>query len=194
MRSNRHFLGFILVHSANAAHPAYVNRQYASGVGNDPRTSRQFNRALASLLTSDVLRLNQLLFDFTAIKQGNDYDPHGLYIKTWMPFLSSVPTHRIQNPWVMTLTEKKSYGVDLDSVAYPSVPVHEEGNWRPHYNRKPNGGGNGKLGAANPNERVKNLGPRGTREGGDRPDRGSTRGGRVGGASRGRGGGGGQRD
>lgn len=137
------------------------NWQYASGVGNDPQLGRQFN----------------------PIKQGNDYDPQGLFIKTWLPILASVPTHKIQNPWVMSLAEKQSYNIQFNGI-YPDNPVCEQSNWRPHYNRK---AGSGKP--APPRE--KNPGPRGTREGGDRRDRGSTRGGRVGGSSRGRGGGGG---
>lgn len=48
-----------------------------AGVGNDPRSSRQFN----------------------PIKQANDYDPHGEYVRTWLPELKDVPTELVQIPW-----------------------------------------------------------------------------------------------
>jgi hypothetical protein len=48
-----------------------------AGVGNDPRSSRQFN----------------------PIKQANDYDPHGEYVRTWLPELKDVPAELVHIPW-----------------------------------------------------------------------------------------------
>ncbi|KAI5475064.1 Cryptochrome DASH [Pseudohyphozyma bogoriensis] len=103
----------------------YGNWAYVAGVGNDPRASRQFN----------------------PIKQGNDYDPYGEYIKTWLPSLTKVPTHRIQAPWMLTPSERAQY---IEDDRYPASPVIEQPTWKPHYTKK----GPGKL-HGNPNERIR---------------------------------------
>jgi deoxyribodipyrimidine photo-lyase len=48
------------------------NWQYVAGVGNDPRQGRVFN----------------------PVKQALDYDPHGDYIKAWVPELRDIPLTR----------------------------------------------------------------------------------------------------
>ncbi|KDE04978.1 hypothetical protein MVLG_04626 [Microbotryum lychnidis-dioicae p1A1 Lamole] len=106
----------------------YGNWQYVGGVGNDPRASRQFN----------------------PIKQANDYDPLGTYIKTWLPELANVPSHRIQAPWILSADEKKRF-VTGD---YPESPVIEQSSWKKHYFNK----GPGKT-HGNKNERIKNPCP-----------------------------------
>ncbi|GAK64152.1 cryptochrome DASH-like [Moesziomyces antarcticus] len=53
------------------------NWQYVAGVGNDPRSSRQFN----------------------PIKQGKDYDANGEYVATWLPQLKSLPERVRHHPW-----------------------------------------------------------------------------------------------
>ncbi|KAM0748058.1 cryptochrome [Meredithblackwellia eburnea MCA 4105] len=107
----------------------YGNWAYVAGVGNDPRASRQFN----------------------PIKQGNDYDPRGEYIKAWLPQLAKVPTSFIQSPWRLCEQDRSKY----ISGPYPSEPVIEQPQWKPHYTKKrPDKTG------GNPNERVKNPGPR----------------------------------
>ncbi|GAA5862410.1 hypothetical protein JCM1840_004172 [Sporobolomyces johnsonii] len=114
------------------------NWQYVGGVGNDPRASRQFN----------------------PIKQGNDYDPHGEYIKTWLPQLASVPAQRIQCPWVLSPADRARYLPDPS--AYPLEPVLEQPSWKPHYTRR----GPSKQGVPNRNERVRGGAPAGAGAGG----------------------------
>ncbi|CBQ70960.1 related to Deoxyribodipyrimidine photolyase [Sporisorium reilianum SRZ2] len=53
------------------------NWQYVAGVGNDPRSSRQFN----------------------PIKQGKDYDARGEYVATWIPGFKEVPEPVRHHPW-----------------------------------------------------------------------------------------------
>ncbi|GAA6055547.1 hypothetical protein JCM3770_006780 [Rhodotorula araucariae] len=106
------------------------NWQYVSGVGNDPRASRQFN----------------------PVKQGNDYDPHGEYVRTWLPQLSSLPTSRIQCPWTLDPAERARL---VPAGAYPARPVVEQPGWKAHYARR----GPNKHGVPNRNERVRNPGP-----------------------------------
>lgn len=113
----------------------YGNWQYVSGVGNDPRASRQFN----------------------PIKQGKDYDAHGqckaarsvgytlpakliqpLFsitdIKHWLPQLGKLPTSRAHVPWLVPEEEHQKYG--LSDKLYPCTPLVEQDSWKPHYQRK----------------------------------------------------------
>ncbi|TKA56388.1 hypothetical protein B0A53_01958 [Rhodotorula sp. CCFEE 5036] len=106
------------------------NWQYVAGVGNDPRASRQFN----------------------PVKQGNDYDPYGDYIRTWLPQLAEVPTNKIQCPWTLP---PKDFARYIPEGSYPQKPVLEQSNWKLHYTRR----GPSKHGVPNRNERVKNPGP-----------------------------------
>ncbi|ORY35447.1 DNA photolyase, FAD-binding/Cryptochrome [Naematelia encephala] len=53
------------------------NWQYQAGVGNDPRSDRQFN----------------------PIKQAFDYDPQGEYVRLWMPELKDVSDRYLHFPW-----------------------------------------------------------------------------------------------
>ncbi|EPQ29915.1 uncharacterized protein PFL1_02588 [Pseudozyma flocculosa PF-1] len=91
------------------------NWQYVAGVGNDPRSSRQFN----------------------PIKQGKDYDSDGEYVKAWLPQLHAVPSSHAHHPW--TLSGNQS--VDLGD--YPSRPIIEQSMWRKHYHGHNGGGGGG---------------------------------------------------
>lgn len=56
---------------------SWGNWQYQAGVGNDPRSSRQFN----------------------PIKQAADYDADNKYIRLWLPELANVPDDVAQTPW-----------------------------------------------------------------------------------------------
>lgn len=56
---------------------SWGNWQYQAGVGNDPRSSRQFN----------------------PIKQAHDYDGEGEYVRMWIPELKDVPNEYLQTPW-----------------------------------------------------------------------------------------------
>jgi len=85
------------------------NWQYQAGVGNDPRSDRQFN----------------------PIKQSKDYDADGSYVRHWIPELKNVPTIKVHNPWLLTSEEREKYGVH----DYPQQPVVEQSSWKSHYNR-----------------------------------------------------------
>ncbi|KAF2116686.1 cryptochrome DASH [Lophiotrema nucula] len=94
------------------------NWQYVSGVGNDPRQGRIFN----------------------PVKQAFDYDPHGKYIKAWVPELRGVRTTKhngakqgemdqqrllgLFQAWKLSLWEKQALGLDgLDWVEHPLVQI-----------------------------------------------------------------------
>ena len=76
------------------------NWNYVAGVGNDARGFRYFNIA----------------------KQTKDYDPHGEYIKHWLPELASLPGDKVRDPSKLTKEEQKRYGVQL-GVDYPRPVV-----------------------------------------------------------------------
>ncbi|SPO25182.1 related to Deoxyribodipyrimidine photolyase [Ustilago trichophora] len=63
------------------------NWQYVAGVGNDPRSSRQFN----------------------PIKQGKDYDGKGEYVATWIEALKRVPESMRHHPWTQAGWEGGEY-------------------------------------------------------------------------------------
>jgi deoxyribodipyrimidine photo-lyase len=113
----------------------YGNWQYVSGVGNDPRASRQFN----------------------CIKQAKDYDSHGEYVKTWIPALRNLHPDYVHTPWLLDVEERRSYGLkttvmDVTIDGYPEQPIFEAESWRKHYNRKE---GVGSKMYGNPQEKVK---------------------------------------
>lgn len=92
----------------------YGNWQYVAGVGNDPRSSRQFNQ----------------------IKQAKDYDPRAEYLTTWLPPLQKLlPEHRneVFHPWTLATQQGGGSGRDKVPEGYPSEPVVETGMWKAHY-------------------------------------------------------------
>ncbi|WWC71617.1 uncharacterized protein I206_105575 [Kwoniella pini CBS 10737] len=83
------------------------NWQYQAGVGNDPRSSRQFN----------------------PIKQANDYDENNEFVKIWIPELKDLPKEYIQTPWLFN-DQSKFQG-------YPFKPIIELSSWKKHYPNQP---------------------------------------------------------
>ncbi|PLW39067.1 hypothetical protein PCASD_08950 [Puccinia coronata f. sp. avenae] len=101
----------------------YGNWQYVAGVGNDPRTSRQFN----------------------PIKQAKDYDSQGEYVKMWIPALKRFPANRIHSPWLMNSHEwdkclagptKQATDDKNAEKDYPRRPILEQQAWKKHYQRR----------------------------------------------------------
>jgi deoxyribodipyrimidine photo-lyase len=72
------------------------NWNYTAGVGNDARGFRFFN----------------------ILKQAKDYDPQGQYVKHWLPELAQIPGQMVHEPWKLSITQQKQYGVKL-GVDYP---------------------------------------------------------------------------
>lgn len=71
----------------------YGNWNYAAGVGNDSRGFRWFN----------------------PVKQAEQYDSDGDYVRHWLPELARVPTEHIHSPWRLTASQQDRYGC----VDYP---------------------------------------------------------------------------
>ena len=50
---------------------------------------------------------------YNPVKQSQEHDPDGIFIKKWLPELALVPTSLIHEPWKMTPIEQQWYGVQL---------------------------------------------------------------------------------
>jgi len=110
----------------------YGNWTYSAGVGNDPREDRKFN----------------------IIKQANDYDPQGDYIRLWCPELSNLPNDKIHVPWTLTDAEQKKYQCII-GVDYPQ-PMIVDYAWQRIYSSL--------ASSSTPVNRPKSLnGPKGSR-------------------------------
>lgn len=56
---------------------------------------------------------------YNPIKQSQDHDPEGIFIKQWVPELRDIPIAFIHEPWQMTALEKEAY-----APRYPSPVVN----------------------------------------------------------------------
>ncbi len=63
---------------------------------------------------------------YNPVKQSQDHDPQGIFIKQWIPELNNVPIQFIHEPWKMTSMEQTLYQFKL-GVDYPKpiVPLAE---------------------------------------------------------------------
>jgi len=83
----------------------YGNWNYIAGVGNDPRENRYFN----------------------ILSQARNYDPEGLFVKTWIDELKLVPEKYIHQPHLMDLTIQANSGVIIGRD-YPH-PIIDTVKW-----------------------------------------------------------------
>ncbi len=58
---------------------------------------------------------------YNPIKQSQDHDPHGNFIKKWVPELKNVPIEFIHEPWRMTVMEREFNNID---PAYPKPIIN----------------------------------------------------------------------
>lgn len=63
---------------------------------------------------------------YNPIKQSQDHDPEGLFIKKWIPVLKNVPKELIHEPYKMSLMEQGIAGVTI-GIEYP-CPIVEVGS------------------------------------------------------------------
>ncbi|HEY9117538.1 MAG TPA: FAD-binding domain-containing protein, partial [Roseivirga sp.] len=53
---------------------------------------------------------------YNPIKQSQDHDPEGKFIKKWVPELESIPTEYIHEPWLMPPLEARMLNIDPQSL------------------------------------------------------------------------------
>ena len=58
---------------------------------------------------------------YNPIKQSQDHDPEGIFIKKWVPELAVVPTRFIHEPWKMTHMDQIFIQIELEKI-YP-LPI-----------------------------------------------------------------------
>lgn len=62
---------------------------------------------------------------YNPLKQSQDHDPKGIFIKTWLPELQDIPAQFIHEPYTMTEMERQLYGLSED-LDYPPPIVDVE--------------------------------------------------------------------
>ena len=65
---------------------------------------------------------------YNPIKQSMDHDPHGIFIKKWLPELSNVPAAQIHEPYKISLMEQAILGIEIGKdYPYPIVDIQQAG-------------------------------------------------------------------
>jgi deoxyribodipyrimidine photo-lyase len=63
---------------------------------------------------------------YNPIKQAQDHDPHGHFVRQWLPAMQRVPDTWLLEPWLMPADVQARYGVQLGTdIAQPLVPLEE---------------------------------------------------------------------
>jgi deoxyribodipyrimidine photo-lyase len=65
---------------------------------------------------------------YNPIKQSQDHDPDGVFIKKWVPELEAIPVNLIHEPWRLTAMEQMLLGIQIGiDYPLPIVSVEQEG-------------------------------------------------------------------
>ena len=63
---------------------------------------------------------------YNPIKNSEDHDPEGLFIKKWLPELEKIPPHLIHEPWKLSIMDQQLYECEIGKdYPFPIVDVEE---------------------------------------------------------------------
>ena len=63
---------------------------------------------------------------YDPIKQGYDHDPHGEFVRTWVPELAHIPNKLVHEPWKLSPLDLQEYRC-ASQTPYPErVVIHSE--------------------------------------------------------------------
>ncbi|MBQ4836659.1 cryptochrome/deoxyribodipyrimidine photo-lyase family protein [Pseudoalteromonas luteoviolacea] len=60
---------------------------------------------------------------YNPVKQGQEKDPEGIFVKKWVPELSNIPAPLVHSPWDLSEMEQLMYGIEIGSD-YPSPIIN----------------------------------------------------------------------
>ncbi|MEJ5314265.1 MULTISPECIES: deoxyribodipyrimidine photo-lyase [Anaerolinea] len=63
---------------------------------------------------------------FNPVLQSARFDPHGLYIRKWVPELRNVPEQYIHSPWTMPVSLQSSLGIHIGKDYPVPIVMHHE--------------------------------------------------------------------
>lgn len=63
---------------------------------------------------------------YNPVKQSQDKDPDGVFIKKWVPELQALPADLVHSPWTIAPLEAAMYNFDLEKDYYPAIVDVEE--------------------------------------------------------------------
>lgn len=76
-------------------------------------------------MQSGVTGINTIRI-YNAIKQGQDHDPQGRFIRTWVPALRAVPDERVHTPWKLGAGEQRRFCPDYPAPLLDLTAANRE--------------------------------------------------------------------